>query len=187
MSYLFQLKENYTLSWSGEPSLSKLLLLHSENGSSLKGQKLLPFTVDPFSEGSCKAKKTWWHNTTRSEALIIRIWTNFSVMGAVVSVSLTTYWLYWFAFKPYQPDSVAQSLACLTADPGGGVGGRGEEGTKFESQLCNITFAEIDHEIIATVTLLFRWFKKASYHLLAKVYTQELFNSLESSVCPGKV
>ena len=25
-----------------------------------KGENLLPFTVDPFSEGSCESMKTWW-------------------------------------------------------------------------------------------------------------------------------
>ena len=87
------LKRIYTLSGGGEASLSKLLLLHSENGSSLKGQKLLPFTVDPFSEGSCKAKKPWWHNTTRSEALIIRIWTNFRACYGRSSQRITNYLL----------------------------------------------------------------------------------------------
>ena len=72
---------------------------------------------------------------------------------------------YWFAFTPYQPASIAQSLACLTADP---------RGLKFESQLDHITFVEIDHEIIATAILPFRWFKKGSYQLLARVHACSL-------------
>ena len=68
-------------------------------------------------------------------------------MGAIVSVLLLPiYPRYWFAFSPYQPASIAQSLVCLTADPGG---------LKFESQLGHITLVEIDHEIIATVILPF--------------------------------
>ena len=64
-----------------------------------------------------------------------------------------------FAFTPYQPVSIAQSLACLTTDPvwvgGGGGGGRGGGGLKFESQLGHIPFVEIDHKVIATVILPF--------------------------------
>ena len=63
-------------------------------------------------------------------------------MGAVIRVSLTIYPKYWFTFTSYQPASIAQSLACLTADPCG---------LKFESQLGLITFVKIVHRIIATV------------------------------------
>ena len=67
-------------------------------------------------------------------------------MGAIVSVSLTTFLpKYWFALTPYQPASIAQSPACLTADLGAQV-------LKFG---C-MTLVEIDHEIIATVILPFR-------------------------------
>ena len=38
-------------------------------------------------------------------------------------------------------------------------------GDKFESQLDNKNFMEIDHEIISTVILPFHWFKKGSYLL----------------------
>ena len=62
---------------------------------------------------------------------------------------------------------MAQSVARLT------------EGREFESQLGHVTSVEIDHEIISTVILPLRWFKKGSYQLLAKVCAQVLINRLE--------
>ena len=37
---------------------------------------------------------------------------------------------------------------------------------------------EIDHEIIATLILPFRWFKKGGYQLLALVCAHVLFNGI---------
>ena len=48
------MKRIYTLSGGGEASLSKMVCLHSENGSILKGKNLLLFTVDPFQKGLVK-------------------------------------------------------------------------------------------------------------------------------------
>ena len=67
-----------------------------------------------------------------------------------------------------QPGLRAQSVVGLTADPGV---------TKFKSQVCHITFMDIDHEIISMA--IFRWFKKGSYQLLVKVCAQVLVNYLE--------
>ena len=59
---------------------------------------------------------------------------------------------------------IAQSVTCLTADPG------------VESSIParTHTFLEIDHEIISTVILLpsAESFKKGCYQLQAKVYAQ---------------
>ena len=59
----------FTLSGGVEVSLSKLLFLHSEYGSTLKGKNFLPFIVDNFSDGSCNAMKTCYS----SEALRLQI------------------------------------------------------------------------------------------------------------------
>ena len=60
-------------------------------------------------------------------------------------------------------------------------------GNKSESQLCHITFIEINQEIISPVILLFHWVKKGVFQLLAKVCAQVLLNHSEDKAWPGKV
>ena len=45
------------------------MFLHSESGSTLKEKNWLPFIVDPFSDGFCKAMKTWCHKAACNEGL----------------------------------------------------------------------------------------------------------------------
>ena len=49
-------------------------------------------------------------------------------------------------------------------------------GRKFDSHPRQITVLEIDHEIIATIILPCRWFKKGSCKFLGKVCAQVLVN-----------
>ena len=59
---------------SGEATLSKWFCLPSEKGSTLKGENLLPFRVDPYSEGYWHSvKQTGSHKTGRPNLLIKHI------------------------------------------------------------------------------------------------------------------
>ena len=72
---------------------------------------------------------------------------------------------------------VAQSVTCLTADPG----------VASSIPARSHTFMDIDHEIISTVILLFsaESFKKGCCHLQAKVCAQST-SKLLVQACPGK-
>ena len=60
-----------------------------------------------------------------------------------------------------EPDSKAQSVVRLTADPGA---------RKFESQFDRISFVDIDHEIISMVILAIPMIQEGSCQLLMEVH-----------------